>query len=140
MRTIRSSVNVIDDITNKILQSGYRSAVGLTGIVARLSRPFGSKKEDIVVNVVAINAEQVQEGVANVNIHVPDINTGVLGMQANFNRFRELITPMISLLDDYYGFNYHFRLDTAAEIIKDEDNSHYANIRLRYYSLRQDTA
>jgi len=136
MKTVKTGIDIIDE-TAKIL---IAASLPISGLVCKMQRPDNSKKEDVVVGVLALNALQTQEGVINVNIHVPDIDAGTLGYQPNLERFRALIPLVIDLFNERYEYDYFYRLDKPAEIIKDDNNSHFANIRLRYYSLRQDAS
>lgn len=111
----------------------------ITGIICR-KRPVDSNKEDIVINSLGMPNLQLQTGVINVNIHVPNIqlssgpNQDVT--QGNYPRMTELSKIAVSILDDYYSPDGMYSFSVQQEgIFEDADDDaatpdHYVNIRL----------
>jgi hypothetical protein len=122
-------------IFQRLVQTGVKAAVGLTGAIYELNRPFNSLKEDIVVGTLAMNADQIQEGVFNVNIHVPNLALTNDSTQPNTPRFRVILDKCMEVLKDVYGFDYSFDVSTPGIPYRDGDNW-FVNIRVEWISLR----
>jgi hypothetical protein len=122
-------------IFQRLVQTGIKAAVSLTGAIYELNRPLNSLKEDIVVGTLAMNADQVQEGVFNVNIHVPNITLTNDSTQPNTTRFRVITEKCMEVLKDVYGYDYSFDVSTPGIPYRD-GNNWFVNIRVEWTSLR----
>lgn len=122
-------------IFQRLVQTGVKAAVSLTGAIYELNRPLNSLKEDIVVGTLAMNADQVQEGVFNVNIHVPNLGLTNDSTQPNTPRFRVILDKCIEVLKGVYGFDYSFDVSTPGIPYRD-GNNWFVNIRVEWTSLR----
>jgi hypothetical protein len=120
----------------RLVQTGVKAAVNLTGAIYELNRPKDSVKEDIVVGTLAMNAEQVQEGVFNVNIHVPNLNLTNDSTQPNTTRFRVITNKCMEVLQNVTGFDYSFDVSTPGIPYRDGSNW-FVNIRVNWISLRR---
>jgi len=123
-------------IFKRLVQTGVKAAVSLTGGVYELNRLKDSVKEDIVVGVLAMNAEQVQEGVFNVNIHVPNIALQNDSTQPNTARFRVILDKCMEVLQNVNGLDYSFDVSTPGIPYRDGANW-FVNIRVQWISLRR---
>jgi hypothetical protein len=119
----------------RLVQTGVKAAVSLTGAIYEMNRPLNSLKEDIVVGTLAMNSEQVQEGVFNVNIHVPNLPLTNDSTQPNITRFRVILDKCMEFLKDVYGFDYSFDVSTPGIPYRDGTNW-FVNIRVEWISLR----
>lgn len=110
----------------------------LSGGLYKMKRPFNSKKEDIVINTLAINDEDAQRVTVNVNIHVPDLFVNIDGIeqkQPNFKRLQELVTKITPTIQEVYKDDYNFWIEWQ-QVIQDQAiaDNHYCNIRLVFKS------
>lgn len=131
----KTGMTAQQDVFNRLVKSGVKQAVSLTGKIYPYSRPKDSQVEDITLNTLAINADQVQEGVFNVNIHVPNLMLTDDLTQPNISRFEVITAAVVEALSNYHGFDYHFDLDAPGVLERDGMNW-FSNIRVKYYSLR----
>ena len=131
LTTAQRAMHIIWDV---VRQSG----VVISGNVYKLSRPINSKKEDIVIIPLAMTADQMQRGIINVNVHVPNLDLPGDQTQPNNPRLQEISSYVMSKLDDYYGFGYNFALDNAGEPARDQ-TGWYTNIRVEFNAFRKDT-
>jgi hypothetical protein len=123
-------------IAKHLISSGVKAAVSLTGGIYELSRPKDSVKEDIVVGVLAMNAEQTQEGVFNVNIHVPNVVLSSDSTQPNTARFRVILDKCMEVLNDVRGYDYSFTVSTPGIPYRDGDKW-FVNIRVEWMALNR---
>lgn len=124
-------------IFQRLVQKGVKAAVNLTGSIFELNRPKESLKEDIIVRVLDTNTEQVQEGVINVNIHLPNLNLTNDSTQPNTPRFREILEKCMDALRDVTGSDYSFRVSSPGIPYRD-GTSWFVNIRVEFWSLRKE--
>jgi len=121
--------SAIDKVIEVIYNSPLRTAI--TGSIAR-RRPINSEKEDIIVNSLPITFTQLQRGIVNVNIHVPNIdktNNGVTDTEyPDYVRLKELTQMAIPILKNFIGEGFYFQVQQ--EQIIEETKSSYVNIRL----------
>lgn len=114
----------------------------ISGGVYKLSRPLNSDKEDIVINSITLNAAQLQEGVLNVNIHVPNLSINVNGVQdntqPNFSRLKALTALAVSSLSDVWASlgEYNYTPQEPGNPLKEDGiDSYYSNIRVEFFSV-----
>ena len=133
-------MNVLEAV-DKIYQhlvTGPVSAL-ISGRVYKNGRPINSRSEDIVINSLGLNNTQLQTGVLNVNIHVPNEKLRINGIETNDqpNHIRQLAITAIVLseLDEVWDpkGNYVFEVQQH-NLIKDEDES-FINIRLEIFNI-----
>lgn len=114
--------------------STLRSAVS-GGLYKSGLRPLNSVAEDVVVNFVSGTSGQIQEGVANVNIFVPDIDNGSGAMVCNVARCRYLEGVASEWVDSLRDSSdgYHFELDEMIQTMPYEDGKqHLISVRLSF--------
>lgn len=125
------------DIVYQKLKSGALPGV-ISGGLYKQTRPTNSESEDVVINSLPINSEQLQEGVLNVNIHVPNLVISVNGIQdtsqPDFARLKTLTALAVAELTDVWGDEAHYTVQQQALFSEDEFKDHYSNIRLEFYS------
>lgn len=114
-----------------------KPSAGLTGSVYPYNRPLNSSKEDVVVSVLAFGAEQEQNGMLNVNVHVPNLIIAGDTTQPNRSRFNTISEEAIDLLDFFDGTDFTLTLDNAGELMRDGEKW-FMNIRVRYNTIRLD--
>lgn len=126
MKTTRTA---IDEVIGVIYDSPLRLAI--TGVVAR-RRPINSDKEDIIVNALTMNFSQLQRGLINVNIHVPNRTVTANGVTdteyPDYVRLKTLTEMAIPVLKNHIGNGFYFQVQQ--EQVIEESKSSFANIRL----------
>lgn len=109
----------------------------LSGGVYKHLRPINSKTEDVVINSLGLNNAVVQNGVANVNVYVPNLILNINGMQdttqPNHKRLKELTAVLIEVLHEVWIGDYMFEVQQEQPIF-DPDGS-ATNIRLNFFSI-----
>ena len=97
-------------------------------------------KENVTINSLTLGSGNIQRGIVNVNIHVPDISVTVGGKttkQRNNERLK-LLTEMVAevLMSNGYSSTYNFWLDeeSAFTVFKNTDgiDNHFANIKIQF--------
>jgi len=108
----------------------------ITGDIYKIERPANSLYEDVVISMLPINNLQLQTGVANVNIHVPNLLINVNGVQqemANISRLKQLFSLAQNELKETLIDDVIFNIQQ--QIFFQEQESSYINIRLDIYSV-----
>ena len=99
---MKTALDAVDIVWKKIYGSALKTEI--TGKVYKHRKPAGSDKEDVVVNCPTINNTQLQQGLVNVNIYVPNIPITIAGIaddsQPDHARLKELATMAVGILDD----------------------------------------
>jgi hypothetical protein len=112
----------------------------LTGGIYK-TRPTGSTKEDIEINSLGIPNDQLQRGIVNVNIFVPNIPVSVNGIQdlkqPNYPRLKVLTDLAIATLKDVWAGDYTFDVQQQNLIPVDDEQAAetYSNIRLEFINI-----
>lgn len=98
-------------------------------------RPADSEVEDAVLTVSNATAEQIQEGVARINIYIPDLDNGSGRPVPNKDRLAELSDldeQIIDVLNDA-DTDYEFDLAKGTETINAEAiKQHFVNITIEF--------
>lgn len=132
---MKTAITAVQTVYDHLVQANAKAATGITGGIWLLRRPKNSAKEDIVVNVITMNADPMQEGVLNVNIHVPNLVLATDDTQPDIERMDKIATALIPKLADIWGPDWNFRIEEPATPVPD-GNNWFMNIRIRYWGLR----
>jgi len=134
-----SALNMLyQHISHSVLMTDAKKP---NGKLCKQERPLNSTLEDVVINSLGINREDVQEGVLNVNIFVPNLELPSNPndkSQPNMARLLVLATLANEALGngeevwEEFG-NYCFNIQQD-QIMQDTNNQHYLNIRVEFYS------
>jgi hypothetical protein len=113
----------------------------ITGNLYQLVRPKNSILEDIVINGLPITNTQLQQGVFNVNIHVPNLTDVKIGgnpdeTQPDLVRLKAISEIVVEKLADVVGYDYRFSAQNGGYPIRDTDLTWYMNIRVDYYAAQ----
>lgn len=116
----------------------------ITGEIRHNMRVLNSTKEDVIINTLIWDGDQLQSGIFNVNIHVPNLK-GQLAeggsaqdrTQPNIPRFLELAAIAVPVLDFHDGFDFSLRLRTPGKL-ENYGNDWLYNIQVDYNYLRID--
>lgn len=105
------------------------------GVYFEGDRPTDSMLEDVCIACSTASAEQVQQGVAKVNIYVRDIDNGTGHLVKNKGRLLELgpIAELIVSLLNGADTDYAWSLSPAPQtIIQEATQEHFLNINLNF--------
>lgn len=101
----------------------------LKGIkVFKYEKKSGFSGDYIVVNhLPSGGSEAVSNMILNVNVHVPDIETG----EPDTSRFDDVCSKIEKALPpDTFIDGEYFSIDGVPALLKDEDNTHFVNIKV----------
>ena len=117
-----------------LLINNNLGSFGITGGVYKQPRPTSEDKEDIVIGSLPITFEQLQKGILNVNVHVPNLLLGInmQDSQPDYARISVLTGLVIKLLDNHYFGDSWLAVQQQQTFV--EDSSSYSNIRVEIYS------
>lgn len=134
---MKSNLEAVDIVFSHLKGSVLDTSI--TGQVMKHRRVANSTKEDVVINSLALNNTQLQKGILNVNIHVPNLSipTGTTGVRdngyPNSVRLNQLTDLAIPLLKDTWGTDYDFDIEQINLIT--EETSSFNNIRITFQAL-----
>ena len=125
---------IITILFDKLYGSSIRTAI--SGSICKHRRDGDSTKEDIVINCLPVPNTQLQNVIANVNIHVPDVAVTVNGMsqkQPNILRLQALSEQAIGILSDNWDSTLNYDVQQENIIEDREAGDHYVNIRIEFF-------
>ncbi len=135
---MKTGLDMVQEMFNYLNVPDITSVI--TGELYMLVRPQNSNVEDIVINALALTGSQLQQGVINVNIHVPNLSVKINGKpdqtQPDLDRLQKIAKLVVEKLKDYNGDDHRFSAQTGGIPYKDEDNTHFFNIRVNYYAFQ----
>lgn len=139
---MRTSKEIQTDLLALLVDSPLAQAV--SGKVYRGGqRPRDSKNEDITLHITSVTASQRQEGVAVVNIFVPDIPVGMTATLAEDARrtaeLERIATNWAEGLTTNLTGEYLIRLASAVYTMQEkETKEHFVVVKLRFSIINQD--
>lgn len=136
-KTVLDSINILYQyIAISELMTGPHKP---NGGLYKVQRPVNSISEDVVINSLPLNHEDIQEGVLNVNIYVPNLVLELNGItdnsQPNYKRITELSAIASNVLDDVWEASADYTFNIQQDnLFEDTNNQHYINFRIEFYS------
>lgn len=138
---MKTDIDIKDDIWRVIKKSPLFKEV--TGELKKTSvRPKESRKEDIVISILANNIRQKQMAYVNVNIYVAD--NYVDGQnEENSERLRRLCNMAFSVFENVRGVDFRLSLtdpnfDCGQRVIESEGTSeHVINNKILYQTINE---
>ena len=132
---MKTPVKLTQDVFSMIDVPAVKNSI--SGSVYPGKRPDGSRKEDVVVNCLPVTGDQLQKGVVNVNIHVPNLQITISGQadnsQPDLKRIQEIFEVIEPIIDDAIKNDTDISIQQA--ILIEEGNEHYLNIRLLTHTV-----
>lgn len=133
LKTTLDAVDVIYDMLDSI---NLRSII--SGDLYKYdSRPADSEKEDIVVNAITVAEGLIQNGVCNVNIHVPDLkktNGNALYDVPDEDRLKTILNKVVECLGKNHGRSFkngNSYISNISNPIKEPElHEHFINVRI----------
>lgn len=138
---MKTDIDIKDDIWRVIKKSPLFKEV--TGELKKTSiRPKESRKEDIVISILANNIRQKQMAYVNVNIYVAD-NYVDGQSEENSERLRRLCKMAFSVFENVRGVDFRLSLtdpnfDCGQRVIESEGTSeHVINNKILYQIINE---
>lgn len=131
---MKTTLDIVDTLFTVLDGSSLKTAI--TGTICKHKRDFGSESEDIVINSLPVNNNQLQNAIANVNIHVPDLmvnNNGAESTQPNHTRLKTLAAMAVDILIDNWTADLNFDVQQQNIFEDREAGDHYINIRIEFF-------
>lgn len=130
----KTGSEVENDITGIIVASALKTAVG-GKVYKEGQRPLNSKAEDIVISFLTGLDGQVQTGVLNINIYVPNVvadkATGELVKHTS--RIRQLEIIANQTVGSIVNTEYNFSLGAMIQSFKAEGiDQYFINVKLKF--------
>lgn len=134
--SLLTSLDAIDKVYLNLQGSPFATA--LRGSIYKIKRPVNATSEDAVINSLGMPGDQVQKGLINLNIHVPNqpllINGKQDTTQPDYTRAQELTTLAIQSVEEFYSDEYWF-LFQQQNIVESTDTEIVVNIRINFFSI-----
>lgn len=121
------------DVLKHIKGSALESAV--TGVVRKTKRPHNSKKEDVVISMLANENGQVQYATVNVNIYVRD--EVVNGQEEEASKRIGFLSKLAAdLFDVFHGSDFRAFLSSQRTFETDSEE-HVINNKIEYHQVNE---
>lgn len=132
---MKTSTEIIDQLYSYLKDSPIKAE--LSGDIYPLQRPESSDKEDLVIGTLTLGDGDVQIGVFNLNLHVPNISVKIGGKeqtQPDRRRMRVLSKLLTELFSEQFFEDCSAWITNIAEIKEPSLNEWYVNHRLEIRS------
>ncbi len=134
---MKTDIDIKDDVYMLVSKSALAGKI--TGVVSKTLRPANSRKEDVVISILANNNGRPQSAFVNVNVYVPDSavkydvdNQTVTQYEEDSARLREICNLCKELFETYVGDTYRITLDSQRVLSSSDDGAHIVNNKLLY--------
>lgn len=134
---MKTDIDIKDDVYMLVSKSALAGKV--TGEVSKTLRPANSRKEDVVISILANNNGRRQSAFVNVNVYVPDSavkydvdNQTVTQYEEDSARLREICNLCKELFETFVGDTYRITLDSQRVLSSSDDGAHIVNNKLLY--------
>lgn len=134
---MKTDIDIKDDVYMIVSKSALPGKI--TGVVSKTLRPANSRKEDVVISILANNNGRPQSAFVNVNVYVPDSavkydvdNQTVTQYEEDSARLREICNLCKELFETYVGDTYRITLDSQRVLSSSDDGAHIVNNKLLY--------
>jgi len=135
---MKSGIEMVADVA-RLLKVPKVTGI-ISGSLWQHQRPANSEREDIVVNSLALTGQQLQQGVVNVNIHVPNLKVNLDGAADNtmpdLARMHAIEQVLYPLINDNDQKSFWIWVDEPGQPYQEGANW-YLNIRINYYSYQE---
>ena len=134
---MKTDIDIKDEVYMLVSKSALAGKI--TGVVSKTLRPANSRKEDVVISILANNNGRPQSAFVNVNVYVPDSavkydvdNQTVTQYEEDSARLREICNLCKELFETYVGDTYRITLDSQRVLSSSDDGAHIVNNKLLY--------
>lgn len=138
---MKQSITAQEEVKQVLVNAGVESLIN--GSIRLNMRKLGSVKEDVVINTLYWDGNQVQNGILNINIHVPNLiqpsdNPTVTDKtQPNIPRFQIIGEAVIQAIQGYNGGDFILNLSQPGKL-ENYGTDWLYNIQVEYIHLRTD--
>lgn len=127
---IRTSLDQDSIIYNVLSNSALKNEI--SGKIYNNSQIEDYSKENVVIKSIVIAGDDIQRGVTNVNVHVPDLIFDNI-TQPNGSRIQEILQITTTALEEHYQEDYNFVITEQFGLIREDGlKSHYFNLRVKF--------
>lgn len=120
------------DVYDIVKASALKTAIAGT-IYKDGTRPLGAKTEDAVVSFLTGLDDQIQTGVVNLNIYVPDIDNGTGTLVKNTTRCKALEIIANTVIQGLKPGEYRFKLASIIQTFKaDGISQHFIHCKVKF--------
>lgn len=127
---MKTAIDIVDEL--------YSLLDGIPVDVFADVRPDDHKTECIVLKSLPITGAQLQTGIVNVNIHVPNLKTTIQNQPSksipNRIRIKEIADQVTSIIEDAAINNTVTGIENITLLGEPDLNEHFLNIRVRINS------
>lgn len=122
------------DVFNLLKASELKTLIN-GGIYYNGTRPFDSRKEDIIITFLTGRNSQIQTGVVILNAYVSDIDNGGGKFVKNKSRCDTLEDKLNKFIEsNSLSSEYKMELDEIIKTLKEDGiNQHFVHTRIRFY-------
>jgi len=129
-----TGTDIEQDIYDLLKGSSLESTISGT-IYKSGMRPLNSSNEDAVITFLAGLSNQIQTGVVNLNIYIPNIIVDGQSMK-NTSRCKTIEAEIKNWLDSLVNIKYEIKLDKTIKVFEEPDiQQHFINTRLNFKLL-----
>lgn len=137
-----TSIEVLNLLHQHIVNSVLLTDPNMpNGVFEKYERPLNSSSEDIIIGGLANVRGDIDEGVLNMNIYVPNLVLQDLNDKGHPDSARILVLSKLGktafldgeeIWDDTGTYCFKYQQDN---VFKDENNQYYINFRIEFYSI-----
>lgn len=134
---MKTDIDIKDDVYMLVSKSALAGKI--TGAISKTLRPANSRKEDVVISILANTNERPQSAYVNVNVYVPDSavkydvdDQTITQYEEDSARLREICDLCKELFETYVGDTYRITLDSQRVLSSSDDGAHIVNNKLLY--------
>jgi hypothetical protein len=131
---MRSDEDIKTDLFKFIKGSPLQQQV--TGKLSKRKRPNGSKKEDIIISILANENGQVQTATVNVNVYVADVLVDNQPEEDTL-RIATLSALADALFNEFYGPEYALTLLSQRVLEIPDADEHVINNKIEYKTINE---
>lgn len=138
---MKQSITAQEEVKDVLINAGIELLIN--GSIRLNMRKLSSTKEDIVINTLYWDADQVQEGILNINVYVPNLigqvgenPTAVDRTQPNIARFQAIGQAIINAVQGYSGADFLIHLRQPGKL-ENYGIEWLYNIQVEYIHLRR---
>lgn len=126
--------DIIDILYARADGSALKTAI--SGSICKRKRDGNSSLEDVVINCLPALGNQLQNVIANINIHVPNITVNVNGFedsQPDNVRLKALAALAVPIFTDVWSAEYNYTVQQQMVFEDREAGDHYINLRIEFF-------
>lgn len=137
---MKQSITAQEEVRQVLVDAGVELLIN--GSIRLNMRKLSSTKEDIVINTLYWDGDQVQEGILNINVHVPNLTqqsdnpTVTDKTQPNIARFQAIGQAIIDAVQGYSGVDFLIHLRQPGKL-ENYGIEWLYNIQVEYIHLRR---